>query len=120
MPEPTELVRKEFRSRDLPDTTGNPAEAYERILRWRDSFLNYCEKAWDLFPLDDEMPPSLRECATLAKFLQPDDGCDRCDQCLGAPHHLGPCPLFHPDWPPIPPEFAELMMKRRWWEFWKP
>ena len=118
LPRLTARMRELFRQRQFPDTTGAPADAYTAILRWRDSILGYCEQACDLIYPAGEPGPTPRECNALAALLRPDDDRPRSDQCLEAPHLYGTCPLFHPDWPYVPPEYAELLPKIRWWQFW--
>jgi hypothetical protein len=117
----TDRLRDEFARRELPDTTGDPAAAYDRIRRWREGIKNYCALIWDVIHTDPDAiaPPEVLH--TLTRLLDPIDVGDRCEHCLErVTHPYGVCTFINPDWPPVPPEFAELMPgRRRWWQFWR-
>lgn len=109
----TEATRAELRRRELPDLTGDPTRAYERIQDWRNNFANWCALVNDLIhdPDSHEWIPDPSECAAMSAFLDPGDGRPRCEYCLEAPHQGQPphgwrCPLLdrweHPSRPPNP------------------
>jgi hypothetical protein len=116
----TERLREEFRGRELPDTAGDPAAAYDRIRRWREGVASYCELIWDLAIVPPSVAPQ-DVLNNLARLLDPVDVGARCKHCLEkVSHPHGVCTWANPTWPYVPPEFAELMPgRRRWWQFWR-
>lgn len=117
----TDRLRHEFVRRKPPDTAGEPAEVYDALRRWREGVASYCALAWDLVHDDPDAIAPLDVLHTLSRLLDPSDVGERCEQCLEkVSHPYGVCTFFNPDWPPVPPEFAELVPgRRRWWQFWR-
>lgn len=134
----SEDARLHVQVRGLPDVSGAPAAAHDRILRWRDNLINWYVIGLDLIWIEpsDDMP-TLAGWGWLSKFLRPIDAELRCDRCLET-DHIEDCPLVEVWYPelarrrppttrpprtprPSPPRFAELLVlsPRRWWQFWR-
>lgn len=116
----TDRLRDEFARHELPDTTGEPAAVYDALRRWREGVASYCELVWDRAVVDPDTAP-IEVLGTIVRLLDPPDVRDRCKHCLEeVSHPYGVCTFINPGWPPVPPEFAELVPgRRRWWQFWR-
>ncbi len=134
----SEEARRQLQWRVLPNVTGDPAAAYDRLLRWRNEFISWYDRGLDVIWLEDhDHRPTLAGWRVLHKFFGPLDE-QRCDICLETDHNEycprvpvwypelcgpgRPPPMLRPQLPlPQQPRFAELSLlsARRWWQFWR-